>query len=367
MKKFLAMLLVAVLALSLVGCNTGSKEPDPTPAPTDGGSPETTPENTAKIGEGRTLVVGIWGAEQEEIVREHLIPEFEEITGASVELVLGGSSDRAALIYAEKDNPSMDVVYLSQAQTEKAQADGVIQPANPDGVPNYANLYDIAKASGGYGVSLMAVGLMYSTEEFPEPPTSWKVCFDEQYKGRVAPFVFPGTQGTAFLVMSAKVNGGSEENIDPGFEAIKGLKPFPAVLSGIDETNLAFQNGDVVLAPQIGGYVYSFIDQGGKVGFVLPEEGGILSMNCAAIPLNSKNADLGEVWINLHLDEKVQKAYAEVLSYGPTNSKIVLDDKLAERCVYGSEDVSKLVALNNAAVSENQAAWVERWNKEIIG
>lgn len=366
MKKFLALVLVAVLALGLFGCAPTASEPDPTPAEaTAVPTAEPTPE--VKIGEGRTLVVGIWGAEQEEIVRANLIPEFEELTGATVELVTGGSSDRAALIYAEVDNPSMDVVYLNQAQTQKADADGVIQPANPEGVPNYADLYDIAKASGGYGVSLMAVGLMYSTEEFAQAPTSWSVCFDEQYKGRVAPFVFPGTQGTAFLVMSAMINGGSEENMDPGFEAIEGLKPFPAVLSGIDETNLAFQNGDVVLAPQIGGYVYSFIDQGGKVGFVLPDEGGILSMNCAAIPVNSKNADLAEIWINLHLGEKVQKAYAEVLSYGPTNSKIVLDDKLAERCVYGEADVSKLISLNNSVISENQAAWVERWNKDIIG
>lgn len=365
-KRFFAILLILALAtVSLLGCTPSSETP---PATTDEPTPppaEPTPE--AKIGEGRTLVVGIWGAEQEEIVREHLIPDFEEITGATVELVLGGSSDRYALVYSELDNPSMDVVYLSMAQTEQANADGVIQPANPEGVPNYNDMYDIAKQSGGYGVSMMAVGMMYSTETFPTPPTSWKVMWEDAYKGKVAPFVFPGTQGTAFLVMAARVFGGGEENIDPGFEALAQLKPLPAVLSGIDETNLAFETGDVVLAPQIGGYVYSYIDAGGKVGFTLPEEGGVLSMNCAAIPKNSKNTDLAEIWINLHLDQKVQQAYAEVLSYGPTNSKIELSAELAERCVYGEEDVSKLIALKNSVITENQAAWAERWNKEIIG
>ena len=373
-KRLSALLLSLVLVTALLAACGGAassaapvSSAAPAPASTAPASQPASEAAATVDGTGRTLVVGIWGSTQEEIVRELLIPEFEAATGATVELITGGSSDRYALIYAEEDAPSMDVVYLNQAQTEQASADGVIQPANPAGVPEYANLYEKAKASGGYGVAFMSVGLMYSTDEFAEAPTSWEVCWDEQYKGRVAPFVFPGTQGTAFLVMAAKINGGDENNIDPGFEAIAALKPLPAVLSGIDETNLAFEQGDVVLAPQIDGYVYAYQDEGGSVGFTIPEEGGVLSMNCAAIPTNSANADLAEVWINLHLSQDVQQAYAERLFYGPTNSTIQLSGDVAERVVYGDEDVDKLISLDNAAITANQAEWTERWNQEILG
>ncbi len=376
MKKLYALLAVVLAcAMLFAGCAkepAATTEPAAQPAATE--APAEAPAATdapaapeAKIGEGRTLVVGIWGSTQEEIVRELIVPAFEEQTGATVEIITGGSSDRYAMLYAETENPSMDVVYINMAQTEQATKDGVIQPANPEGVPNYNTLYDLAKNSGGYGVAFMSVGLMYSTKTFTEAPTSWNVMWDEAYAGKVAPAVYPGTQGTAFLVMAAKINGGDESNIQPGIDAIEKLKPFPLLLSGIDEINLAFEQGDVVLAPQIDGYVTAYKEAGGSVDFTLPEEGGVLSMNCAAIPVNSKNADLAEIWINLHLGQDVQQAYAERLYYGPTNSAIVLADDLASKVVYGADDVSKLIALNNEACTANQAAWTELWNTKILG
>ena len=58
MKKFLAILMASLMVLSLAAC--GSKEE------AAGGGDSS---SDAKIGEGRTLVVGVWGAEQEELVR----------------------------------------------------------------------------------------------------------------------------------------------------------------------------------------------------------------------------------------------------------------------------------------------------------
>lgn len=70
------------------------------------------PGTAARIGEGRTLVVGVWGGPQEDLIREYVVKQLEAETGAVVEMVLGGSSDRFARLIAEKDNPTMDVVYL---------------------------------------------------------------------------------------------------------------------------------------------------------------------------------------------------------------------------------------------------------------
>lgn len=370
MKRMVVLvLLVALLVGAFTGCAKEEKPSTPSQEDPKQSEPagETTDEPGKKIGEGRTLVVGIWGSTQEDIARDTTIPMFKELTGADVELIVGGSTDRYALLYAERDNPSIDVVYLSQAQAEQANADGVIQPPNPEGVPEYNNLYEIAKASGGYGVSILSVGIMYSAVEFPEPPTSWMVLWDEQYKGRVAPMNFPSTEGTAFLVMCALLHGGDENNIDPGFEAIKKLKPFPMILAGVPETNLAFEQGEVVLVPRIDGYANDFISKGGPCGFTIPKEGGILSMNVATIPTNTKNTDLAEIWINLHLGQTVQQAYAERLFYGPTNSTIDLSDELASMVVYGDEAISKLIPLKNDVVIEKQPEWVERWNSEILG
>jgi len=358
---FLCLALITVLA---AGCGGGGEQPsEPKPEPP---AETPAPAPAAKIGEGRTLVVGIWGGPQEDLVREHVIKPFEEETGATVELILGGSSDRFARMYAEKDNPTMDIVYLGMGQTVQATHDGMILPANPAGVPEYNNLYEQAKSAGGYGISFMAIGLMYNTETVKTPPTAWKDLWKPEYKGKIAPFVFPGTQGTGFLVMAAKVHGGDEKNIDPGFEALKKLKPYPAVLSGIDETNLAFQQGDVWFTPQINGYVYEYKDQGGKVDFVMPEEGTPLAMNAAGIVNGSKNVDLAEIFINYHLSQGAQEGFAKELFYAPTNKTIVLDADLAAKMPYGEEEVGKLMVLDDVTISANQAEWAERWNREIL-
>jgi len=317
-----------------------------------------------KIGEGRTLVVGAWGGPQEDIIREYVIKPFEEETGAKVELILGGSSGRFARIYAEKDHPTMDVVYLNLGQTPQALADGVVLPPNPEGVPEFNNLYPQAQEFG-YGVSFMAIGIQYNTD-YVEKPTSWLDLWKPEYRGKVAPFVFPGTQGSAFLVMAARVHGGYECNIGPGFEALKQLKPYPAILSGIPETNLAFMEGDVWFTPQIHGYTYLFKAEGGPVDFAIPKEGAPLAMNSAVITTNSQNVDLAEIFINYQLAQPAQEAFARELYYAPTNRTVVLDDELASMMPYGEEEVSKLLMLQWNMIIENQSEWADRWNREIL-
>jgi putative spermidine/putrescine transport system substrate-binding protein len=355
MKKLAAILCVVMLVVSLAGC--GPKE----------NKTEADVEPTKKIGEGRTLVVGIWGAQIEDLVREYVVKPFEEETGATVELVLGGSSDRFARIYAEKDDPTMDIAYLGLSQTMQAARDGVILPPNPEGVPEYNSLYPQAKiAGGGYGVSFHTIGIMYNTDTVDTPPTSWKDLWKPEYKGKVAPFVFPSTQGTAFLVMAARVHGGDESNIDPGFEALKQLKPYPAIVWGIDEINLGFKQGDIWFTPHISGYVYAYQDEGGPVDFVIPVEGAPLSMDSACITTNSKNVDLAEIFINYHLSQAAQEAYARELYYAPTNKTVVLEPDLAAKMPYGEEEVAKLLVLDDKTITDKSAEWAERWNREIL-
>lgn len=363
-KRFFAVLLIlALAAVSLMGCTPTAETPpadtaEPTPPPA-----EPTPDE--KIGVGRTLVVGVWGAEQEQLVREHVVKPFEEETGATVELILGGTGDRFSKLYAEVDNPSMDVMYLNMAQTEQATRDDMILPADPEGVSNYNALYDIAKCGDGYGVALIATGLMYNTDLVKTPPTSWADVLLPEYAGLVSPYTMPSSQNNAFLVMLATALGDGK-NVDAAIEALADAKPFPLITEGIPERNQAFLDGDVAIGPQMSGYVYSAQDNGIPCDFVYPKEGAALSMNCAVIPKNTKNADLAKIFINYHLAQACQEAYANVLYYGPTNSNVTLPDDLAAKVVYGEEGVAKLVALDNAWVSANEAAWTEKWNTLIL-
>ena len=205
------------LAMMLTACGGGGGSATPTPAPSQAPEQSEAPTQSAapqqseaptggKIGEGRTLVVGVWGAEQETLVREHVVKPFEEETGAKVELILGGSGDRYSKLYAEVDNPSMDVMYLNMAQTEQATRDGMILPADPEGVANYNNLYDIAKCGDGYGVALMATGLMYNTD-----PHELGGCPLRRVQGPGLPLLHAQQSGFRFPGHAGHRSGGQQE------------------------------------------------------------------------------------------------------------------------------------------------------------
>ena len=51
------------------------------------------------------------------------------------------------------------------------------------------------------------------------PPTSWEDLWKPEYKGRVGITGMASSLGTAFMVEIAKLNGGSETNVEPAFAA----------------------------------------------------------------------------------------------------------------------------------------------------
>ena len=72
----------------------------------------------------------------------------------------------------------------------------------------------------------------------------------------------------------------------------------------------------------------------GKVDLGMPEEWRPLAMNFAAIVI-PKKVDLAEIFINYHLSQAAQEAYARELFY-PISHTVVLDDELAAKC-HGEE------------------------------
>ena len=170
----------------------------------------------AQIKRGDELTVGVWGGAQERITREFCAKPLEEKYGVKINFVLGGTGDRRARAYAERGRPSFDIVYLNIFESRQAVKDGVTQ-APTDAIPNAKNLYDIAKL-GGYGVAFNPVTIVYDKSKVSAPITSWKDLWRPELKGRIAWPSYPGAQGTAALVMAARMWGGSESDIDVGLK-----------------------------------------------------------------------------------------------------------------------------------------------------
>ncbi|KAA2235627.1 ABC transporter substrate-binding protein [Salinarimonas soli] len=314
---------------------------------------------------GDELVVGIWGGAQERIVKEHVEKPLVEKFGCKVSYVLGGTPERRARAYAERGRPSFDVIYLNIFESRQAVKDGVTQ-APTDAVPQAANLYDIAKI-GGYGVAFNPCTVVYDKRKASKPVTSWKDIWNPEWKGRIAWPSYPGAEGTAALLMAAKIWGGDEKNIGVAFEKIKELRPFAAIQGSQDQLFQMFDQGVADLSVEFGSFTRKYAEtRNPNIEIANPVEGQAVAMNVACITTGSRNQKLAEEWINLHLSEPCMLAYAREIYYSPTVKDVTLPADLRAKLLVG-EDVAKLVDFDWDTVTRNQAAWSSRFNREIAG
>lgn len=318
----------------------------------------------AAIKEGDRLVVGIWGGAQERITRKYIAEPLMEKYGVEIDYVLGGTVERRARAYAERGRPSFDVIYLNIFESRQAVRDEVTQPPDPD-VAGFENLYELAR-NGGYGVAFNAVTPVYDATKVDAPITRWADLWREDVASSIAWPTYPGAQGTAALLMAARIHGGSQYDIDPGFDAIRRLKPIKAFQSSQTQLFGLFDADQVAASVEFGSFTQKYADtQNPDIRVAKAEEGMPVAMNVACITNGTENQALAEEWVSLHLSEACQRAYAEEIYYGPTIKSLELPPEIAEKCVYGEDDVANLVDFDWQHVIAEQPRWTSRFNREI--
>ena len=313
-----------------------------------------------------TLVVGVWGGTIEEVLRESVVDPMEEEYGCNIELVLGGTSERKAKMYAEVDNPSMDVLFLNIYESKQAIDDGVAQEVDTS-LSNFDSLYDFAQ-TGGYGMSIMGLGICYNNELVTEPITSWKDLWREDLKGKVSLTTFPSFEDDAFVDITAQAwDLDLETQEEEVFDKIAELGPFPLFFTDLDELFLEMKQGTVKAAVMFNSYSNDYIEQGFPVEFVYPSDpGSVLAKDTIVISKNTAHEALAKEFVNRCLSVETQTAYAENIYFSPCNKEVVVDDEIAEKLVYGDE-VDKLVTLDWDYILTRESDWTDMYNKIIEG
>lgn len=314
---------------------------------------------------GDELVVGVWGGVQERIVREYCEKPLVEKYGCKVNYVLGGTGERRARAYAERGRPSFDVLYLNIYESRQAVRDRVTQ-APTAAVERFDDLYDAAKI-GGYGVAFNPVTIAYKGNRAKAPVTSWKDIWNPEWKGRIAWPQFPGMEGTAGLVMSSLVWGGDEKNMAPGFEKVKGLKPFAAIQASADSAWQMFSQDIADLTVEFGSLARKAQESTNPdIVIADPVEGQMAAMNFACITEGTANQKLAEEWINFHLSDACMQAYMKEAYYSPTVKSVTIPEALKGK-ILTAEQVDRLVKLDWEYVAAQQSAWSSRYTREIAG
>ena len=313
------------------------------------------------------LVVAIFGGSFVDNAKKCHAAPFEKATGATVKYVLGSSVQTAAKLRATGGRAEFDVSYMDSQIVKQMKAEGLLQPLEPAKIAHWNDLYDVSKDPGNQWVSLMFAGttIAYNTTLVKTPPTSWADLWKPEYKGKLAIPDISGTSGQQFLIAAARLSGGSLENIDPGFGAIKKLKPNVQMMyTQPDQLIPLFERGDIAIAVWYTDRTGAAASKGVPVAAAYPKEGAIGIVPTVSIPKGSQKKELAEKYISVLLSPEGQLCYAQTQFAGPSNKKVKLPPDLAKLLPYG-ENVERMYFPDTDVLAKKLPEWAERWGREI--
>jgi putative spermidine/putrescine transport system substrate-binding protein len=318
--------------------------------------------------EARLLVFATFTGSWEEAHKAVLVPAFRAATKADMVLDPMLSMDQIAKVKATLSNPPIDVMLHDPGPALIAIDQGLVEPYPVAESKYYGDLIPEAQSPMGPAAFFQVVGLTYNPDKIKSPPTSWADLWKPEYKSRVGITNLNSTLGTGFLVEIARMHGGSETNVDAGFQAIKDLKPnIAAVAANPGQLATLYQQGQVDIGPGNFNAIQILKARGVPVEFVSPKEGAIAFKTTIHIVKNSPNKELAFKLIETAISPEVQaKLMDSPYLIVPTNSKVKMGGEVASVLAKDVDDMKKKFVFQDwAAINQQRASWIERFNREI--
>jgi putative spermidine/putrescine transport system substrate-binding protein len=319
--------------------------------------------------QARPLVFATFTGSWEEAHKAVLVPAFRKAS-ANADMVLDPmlSVDQISKVTAARSNPPIDVMLHDPGPALVAIAQDLVEPYPVDRSAHFKDLIPAAQEAMGPAAFFQAVGLTYNPETVKTPPTSWADLWKPEFKGRVGITNMNSTLGTGFMVELAKMNGGSEADIDPAFKAIEKLKPsLAAVAANPGQLATLFQQGQIDISPGNFNAIQILKARGVPVEWVAPKEGAIAFKTTIHVVRNSPNKELAFKLIEASLSPEVQATLMDApYLIVPTNTKVKMGGEIAKALAKDHADMAgKFIFQDWAKINEQRAAWIERFNREI--
>ena len=319
--------------------------------------------------QAKRLVFATFTGSWEEAHRAVLVPAFKKATN-NAEIILDPmlSVDQIAKVTAARNNPPIDIMLHDPGPALTAIDQGLVENYPVASSKNYRDLIGEAQEETGPAIFFQVVGLTYNPDKIKKPPTSWKDLWKPEYKGRAGITNLNSTLGTGFLVEIAKMFGGSETNIEPGFKALNDLKPnLAAVAANPGALATLFQQGQVDISPGNFNAIQILKARGVPVEFVIPQEGAIAFKTTIHIVKNTQNRELAIALIEAAMSPEVQtKLMQSPYLVVPTNSKVKMEGEIAKVLAKDQAEMKKRFVFQDwKKINEQRAQWIERFNREI--
>ena len=313
------------------------------------------------------LVVGIFGGSFAEDSKICHINEFEKKNGVKVALKLGSSAQFAAGIRATGGKSDFDVVYIDNSLATQLKNEKLLEVIDRSKLSNAKDISPRAFDKDNQYVVFMTGGtvLVYDTKQVKTPPTSWNDLYRPEFAGKLAIGDISGTSGMQLLLALNRLKGGTLDNMDAGFAAIKPLAQQSVTLyTQADQIVSLFERGEIAIAAWYPDRAGSAIDKGLPLAVAYPKEGAVGILPALVVPKGASNPALALKYIDEVLSRQGQSCFAERKYAGPVNTQVKLSDKAA-KIVPNGPTFDAMWFPDPEAVVKGLPEWTKRWQREV--
>ena len=284
--------------------------------------------------QGTTLNVYNWGEyiDDEEI---DVITQFEKLTGCDVNYTTFESNEN---MYSKLSGGgvSYDIIIPSDYMVERLISEEMLLKLDYNNIPNFNKYFDsensgylIENGIGDYAV-IYNVGstiLIYNKNLVKEEPTSWKVLWDEQYKGKILMFNNPRDAfAVAQFALGQDINTTNMADWDTAADYLLEQRQKVRPEYVMDEVFIKMESGEYAFATYYAGDYELMVENNPDLGFVFPEEGVNTFYDAMCVPKGSQNKKGAEAFINFMMEPEIALANAEYIYYATAN-KAVLENE----------------------------------------
>lgn len=312
---------------------------------------------------GGTLTVSVWGGVVEDALRDRAVPLFTERTGASVNFDTGPGGERLNKLLTQDQSTEIDVFINTVEFGLQALDADLIMPLNTGAVGNYNSVPDWGRA-GDWGVAMgiNALGLIFTPDS--PPLSSWRDLWTPDLQEKVSLPAITHSNMPHFLVVVAELFGGSQDDIEPGLEALAELQPATTHFFWTDWAPLV-QTGEVIAAVDFDLYANTMIRSDEfDVEYRIPEEKALPSIQMMGV-VEPGNQELAHEFISAVLDVEVQQGISEDIYQTPSNADAVISDSVADLVIPTDEVPDRYRFLDEEFLAEQRREWTELLNESL--
>ena len=284
-------------------------------------------------------------------IGETTLDDFEDVSGIEVSMDLFADNDEL-FAKLKEGNPGYDLIVPTNDFVERMIEADMIVPLDHSKIPNIANIDPVFREAAfdpGRRFSLPymwgTIGIGYRKSKVDQVPDSWKWLYDsDRYSGRVALL----GDCTAVVQMGLKylgypLNETNRSVIQQVEDMLIRQKPHIRVFAEDNGQDLLL-SGEVDLTMEWNGDILQVMEEDDDIGYVVPQEGGLLWQDCLCIPKGAPHPENAHRFIDYILDAEAGAAIADYIYYATPNAAakaLMSADYTENPAIFPSEEVIK--------------------------